>query len=508
MILRLDRESHTPIYLQIAQQIEALISEGTMKVGDRLPPSRALAARLGVHRTTASHAYAELEDHGVIQAHVGRGTFVAALPSTARKLSSTPHDPPPFSPLFWNSVLIDEVKKERLRSLLHDRPSEEFISFAYALPSPELLPVDDVKHCVDRVLRQEGRTLLQMGETLGYVPLREYLIGRLSAAGIQIKAEEILITNGCQQSLDLIRRALVAPGDTVLVENPTYPGALTVFDAQDVRCLGIPLGEKGLDLAALEDVLSRHSAKLLYVTPNFQNPTGSTLDLAARRQLLALAVKYRLPIVEDDIYGELRYDGSSLPSLKALDEKGVVIYLSSFSKVGFAGMRVGWIAASSLVIDRLSLFKQSSDIHTNVLAQATLCELSRQGMLDRFLKRARRLYAERRDRMLAAMQKYFPSGAMWSHPEGGMSIWVRLPLSLDATHILSRAVQEGVVFSPGVNFYLGTPRMNTLRLTFSTMEAARIDEGIKRLGSLLKKQLSRAKAQEARYEAVARTALV
>ena len=232
------------------------------------------------------------------------------------------------------------------------------------------------------------------------------------------------------------------------------------------------------------------------------------MDLAARRRLLDLALAYRVPMIEDDIYGELRYDGASLPSLKALDENGIVMYLGSFSKMGFPGLRVGWIAAPSIVIDRLSVAKQSSDLHTNLLAQAILCELSKHGLFAKHLKRVKRAYAERRNRMLEALEKYFPEEASWSHPQGGMSVWVTLPPALDATHILSLASREGIIFSPGVNFYLSSPQPNTMRLTFTTVEAARIEEGVKRLGSIVKKQLNHLRAQPARVELAARTALV
>lgn len=508
MILKLDHQSHTPLYLQITQQVKALIAEGTLKIGDQLPPSRELATTLGVHRTTVSNAYAELEADGVINSHVGRGTFVAAHPRTTRNVLDFVRERPTVSPLFWNALFVGEPGEDRLHNLLHLHHNKNVIGFAYALPSPELFPLDDIKRCVDRVLRREGNIVLQMGESIGYAPLREYLVGKLAAAGIHVKTDDILITNGCQQSLDLIRRVLVGRGDTVLIENPTYPGVFSVFDTEDTKCISVPVGDNGLDLGALEEVLSHHRAKLLYTAPTFHNPTGVTMDLAARRQLLDIAFKYRVPIVEDDIYGDLHYDGPSLPSLKALDENGVVIYLGSFSKMGFPGLRVGWIAAPSIVIDRLSVVKQSSDLHTNLLAQAALCELSKHGLLAKHLKRVRRAYAERRNRMLEALKKYFPEGASWSHPRGGMSVWVTLPSSLDATYILSLALQEGITFSPGVNFYLDSPRPNTMRLTFTMVEASKIEEGVKRLGAILKKQLHQVRTQPARIEPAARTALV
>jgi GntR family transcriptional regulator/MocR family aminotransferase len=508
MILHLDRQNHTPLYLQITSQVKALIAEGTLKVGAQLPPTRELASTLGVHRTTVNNAYAELEADGIIQSHVGRGTFVSANPRTIGSALALVRDRPSFSPLFWNALFVGGVEDERLHNLLHLHYTENVISFAYALPSPELFPLDDIKRCVDRVLRRDGRTVLQMGESIGYAPLREYLVGILAAAGIRVKRDEILITNGCQQSLDLIRRVLVGEGETVVLENPTYPGVFSVFDTKGIKCVSVPVGENGLDLNALEDVLSHRRVKLIYTVPTFHNPTGVTMDLAARRRLLDLALKYRVPIIEDDIYGELRYDGPALPSLKALDQNGVVIYLGSISKAGFPGLRVGWMAAPSIVVDRLSIVKQASDLHTNMLAQAALCELSKHGLLARHVKRVRRAYAERRHRLLEALAKHFPDEASWSHPEGGMSVWVTLPPSLDATHILSLAKQEGIIFSPGINFYLTSPQPNTMRLTFTTVTPTQIDEGIKRLGVILKRQLSLMRARPARMEPAARTALV
>jgi DNA-binding transcriptional MocR family regulator len=508
MILKLDRQSHTPLYLQITHQVKARVTEGTLKIGDQLPPSRELATTLGVHRTTVSNAYAELEADGIITSHVGRGTFVATYPRTSRTVAGFARERPSFSPLFWNALFVSELERDRLNNLLHLRQSENVISFAYALPSPELFPVDDIKRCVDRVLRRDGRIILQMGERIGYAPLREYLVGKLAAAGIRANANEILITSGSQQSLDLICRVLVGRGDTVLLENPTYPGALSVFDMKDVKCISIPVGDNGLDLNALEDVLSHHRAKLLYTAPTFHNPTSVTMDRAARQQVLDLAVKHRVPIVEDDIYADLRYDGPAVPSLKALDETGVVISLGSFSKVGFPGLRVGWIAAPGIVIDRLGVTKQSCDLHANLLGQAALCELSKHGLLAKHVKRIRRAYGERRNRMLDALEKYFPEGASWSHPQGGMSVWVTLPPALDALQILPLAMQAGIIFSPGANFYLNAPQPHTMRLTFTMVNGSKIEEGVKRLGAILKKQLGQLRSQPARVEPAARTALV
>ena len=488
--IELDKESTTPLYQQIVEQVKAYLAEGSLHIGDQLPPGRELAATLGVHRTTVINAYAELQSEGIIDSHVGRGTFVAAVPETP--VSRTPR--PSFTPMVWDSMFVTDPSQDRLHKLIDLQSRKDVISFACALPSPELFPLEDIRTCVNRVLRKEGQALLQIGDSFGYDPLREHLIGGLSHHGIQASMDEVLITNGCQQSLDLIRKILVQPGDTVLIENPTYPGALNVFSTRDVRCIGIPVGAEGIDLAALEHVLVHNQPKLLYTIPTFHNPTGSTLDLAGRRRLLQLASLYRVPVVEDDIYGELRYEGSPLPSLKALDDRGIVIYLNSVSKIGFPGMRVGWVVAHRAVIDRLRIARQSQDFHTNLISQAALCELSSSGLLTRHLKRVRKVYAERRNRLLSALERYFPEGTRWSRPAGGMNVWITLPRSIHASSILSEAAQLGVLFTPGEMFYGNSPQLNTMRLPFSMLDSARMEEGVKRIARVLKKHMSQTPA--------------
>ncbi len=508
MIIRLERKSHIPLFLQIVQQVKALIAEGVLNIGDKLPPTRELASNLKVHRNTVCNAYDELIADGVIASHVGRGTFVAAGVPVFSKPSAFARERTSFTPMLWDALFVGEASESALQHLLPNGHSDNAISFAYAHPIPELISVNQIKRCIDSVLKHDKRVILQFGESGGYYPLREALVSKMASFGIKTKTEEILITNGCQQSLALIRQVLVGSGDAVLIENPTYPGALSLFETQSVRCLGIPVNEDGVNITALEDMLSRHRVKLIYVTPTFHNPTGTTMDLTKRRRLLDLSLKYGIPIVEDDIYGDLRYEGEPLPPLKALDEHQSVIYTSSFSKVGFPGLRVGWVSAPKPVIARLQEAKQTADLHTNTLGQAIICELLRTGLMNKLLKRSRQAYAERRDRMLCALERYFPDSAKWNHPEGGMAIWVTLPAQIDAGNLLSLAMQEGVIFSPGSRFYFALPERNTMRLTFTLEDLEKIDEGVKRLGNVLKKMLIKARTQPRVYEPVRRAALV
>ncbi|HMX29947.1 MAG TPA: PLP-dependent aminotransferase family protein, partial [Blastocatellia bacterium] len=290
--------------------------------------------------------------------------------------------------------------------------------------------------------------------------------------------------------LDLLRQTLLQPGDEVVIENPTYPGALSLFSRSQYQCISVPVGAQGLDLDALEDVLRRRRPKLIYVVPTFQNPTGATMDLAARRRLIELAAQHRVPVVEDEIYRELRYEGAALPSLKSLDRYGVVIYLNSFSKVGFPGLRVGWVIAPRLLIAHLQALRQRSDFHGNLLAQAALADFARQGQFQKPLQRCRRHYAQRRDAMLTALQQYFPPETSWSQPEGGMALWLRLPEGVNADELLAQAQQQGIYFTPGPQFYASRAQADTLRLSFTMTTTSQIDAGIKVLGKLVKKQIS------------------
>ena len=246
-----------------------------------------------------------------------------------------------------------------------------------------------------------------------------------------------------------MRRVFVGPGDEVVLENPTYPGALSIFCGTGSKFISVPVTDKGMDLDALEDVLSRRRPKLIYTVPTYQNPTGATLDMLARHRLLGLAIKHRIPIIEDDIYSELRYDGPMLPSLKALDDHGVVISIGSFSKVGFPGLRVGWIVAPREVIGHLNVAKQHCDLHASLLTQAAVYEFSRHGHLQKHIKRVRRAYRQQRDAMLQALEKYFPAEAKWTRPAGGMAVWVTLPGMLNADEVLVHSAESGVIFSPG-----------------------------------------------------------
>ena len=506
MLLALQRDSHTPLYSQIVSEVRRMIADGALKVGDRLPANRELARTLGVNRNTVTTAYSELAADGLITARVGSGTYISGLPVPAPAFRVREQTAP--SPMSWESLLSVQSRDNWLQEISGYDGRREVTPLALALPSADLFPLDEFRRCVDRVLRRQGRVLLQLGTTSGYAPLQDYIASQLALSGIKVSPDEVLITNGCQQSLDLIRQILVEPGDEVALENPTYPGALSVFCGGSSKYFSVPVGDNGIDLNVLEDVLSQRRAKLIYVVPSFQNPTGTTMNPEARRRLLGIAERYRVPIIEDDIYRELRYDGPDVLPLKAFDEHGLVIYISSFSKVGFPGLRVGWIAAPRIVIDHLNRVKQRSDLHASLLAQAAIHEFAKRGLLAKHIKRVKKAYSQRRDTMLESLAKHFPDEASWNRPEGGMSVWVRLPDSLNSKQLLLEAVENGVTFISGDHFYASSPQQNLMRLSFTMAGPQSIEDAIKRLGNLMKSRLVKIKKQRAKHSTDGLRALV
>jgi 2-aminoadipate transaminase len=487
--VQLQPESHIPLYVQLRDQLRALVHSGELRPGDRIPASRELAVQLGVHRTTIANAYAELESEGLIEGHVGRGTFVLG---PGRELKITPPPAPAGNgAVRWESLYADERGEESLSRLLPAIP-ENAISFLANKPAEEFFPLEEFRICCNAVLRKEGKRILQLGSSDGYPALKRELAALLQAEGIRAQENQILITAGCQQSLDLICKAFLRPGDTVVMENPTYPGAIAIFSAARVRCLGVPietdarrLGYAGLDLGMLEATLQQNRVKLIVVTPDFQNPTGTTLPLAARRQLLELAARFQVPLVEDHIYARLGRGASRTASLKALDRAGVVIQIDSFSKVAFPGLRVGWCVAPANVIERLRLVKQATDLHTDQLAQAALAEFTRRGLLKRHLERMRKAYGSRLAALEEALERQMPEDVRWTRPEGGMCVWVALPAGFDASELLVHARERGVLFAPGRYFYFQNPQPNTLRLGFAALDERKIARGVAVLGEQL-----------------------
>ena len=510
--LHLQPESHVPLYIQLRDQIRALVHGGDLRPGERIPASRELATQLGVHRTTVANAYAELESEGLISGHVGRGTFIRGE-NVARKISAVPHSTSVEGSLRWESLFADERGEEILSRLTQAAPRGS-ISFVMARPAAEFFPIEELRKCSNAVWRREGTEILQFGPSDGYPPLKQALVAMLRSEGYEAGDENLLITDGCQQALDLVCKAFLRPGDTVLLENPAYPGALAVFTGARARILGVPVKTEsgpgmipGVDVSAIEAVLMQNRVKMMVLTPDFHNPTGTTLPVAERRRLLEIAARFQVPVIEDHIYARLSARGERVPSLKQLDRSNIVIQVDSFSKIAFPGMRVGWIVAPSNVIERLRLVKQSTDLHTGHLAQAILAEYVRRGLLGRHLERTRKAYSRRLAALEQALGRHMPSGTKWTRPEGGMCVWVELPPGFDSNELLIHTRERGVVFAPGRYFYFQNPQPNTLRLGFAGVAEREIARGIATLADVLRVEM-RKRQRGARRAEVPRVALV
>jgi len=498
-MLHLDRNSRTPLYLQIRNQLREMILDGTLSEGSRLPPERKMAAALGVNRSTVVNAYRELAADGLVEGHVGRGTIVRRPPLAPSSLPQRliAH------PLVWAEYFVPRPERERdplLRDLMALLTRSDVISFAAGIPAPELYPLDDFRQVMTHVLNAAGTALLQPCPVEGYYPLRQTIAQRMARRGATVRAENILIVTGSQQGLDLIARAFLGTGDEVVVEAPCYLGALQIFGAAGARLLGVPLDEEGMRMDVLENILLRYRPKLIYTLPTFQNPSGRTMSLRRRLQLLELARRHRVPIVEDDPYGELYYTSQAPSPLLASDQEGYIIYLSTFSKILFPGLRLGWVAAPRSVIERLSQIKQLADLHCSTLIQGAVHEFCQRGALDRHLGRVRDLYCQRRDAMLAALADVALPGLEWDEPQGGFNLWCRLPSGVRARQLMVEAARRNVALVPGEVFYPDDGGQEEMRLNFSCPPVAQIQEGVRRLGIALTALLKKRKRAEERYE--------
>ncbi len=402
--------------------------------------------------------------------------------------------------LDWSARFARRTRRmtsSAVRELLKVTERPEVISFAGGLPAPEAFPVEEVAEAAARILRDAGPRALQYGPTEGYGPLREWVADQMRAAGVPLATDQVLITTGSQQTLDLLGKVFVDMGDKVLVESPTYLAALQAWNLYGARYLVAPTDQDGMRTGDLEPLLARHP-KLTYCLPNFQNPSGVTLSAPRRAQLVELTGAHDLVVVEDDPYRELRFEGEHLSRLIALDAarredvggyQGGVIYTSTFSKVLSPGLRVGYVVGAREAIARLAQAKQSSDLHTATLNQMLVYELATSGVLARNVQFVAGLYRERRDAMLAALRDYFPESVTWTHPAGGMFLWVTLPPALDAADLLEEAIAHEVAFVPGAAFHPNGGGANTLRLNFSHSSPERIREGIARLGRAIRARL-------------------
>jgi len=409
----------------------------------------------------------------------------------------------------WNhryAQRMHNMGSSLLRELLKLTQDTEIISFAGGLPAPEVFPVEAFKEASSKVLQEQGHRALQYGASEGYFPLRQWIVEHMARYGIKARVENVLITSGSQQALDLIGKVMINPGDLILTELPTYLGALQAWRAYQAEFTSIPVDEDGIRTDLLEEALCS-GPKFMYILPNFQNPAGVTLSLERRKFLVDIADVYGIPIIEDDPYGELRYEGDHVTPLVVLDSqklsrqtdngnvqgflRGNVIYISTFSKTLAPGLRLAWIVAPADVINHCVIAKQGMDLHTSTFVQMTAYELIKDGFLRDHVRHIREVYGYRRNVMLDALERYFPEGTTWTKPNGGLFLWVTLPEGVDTLALMPTALENKVAYVPGSAFYAAEGLPNTFRLNFSNATPEQIEIGIKRLGGVLEEELAR-----------------
>ena len=455
-----------PLYGHLVSLFESAIARGELPSGARLPPERELASRLQISRTTVVSAYRELESKGLLRGYVGRGTFVCAVPE------------PSGTPFAWRGKIAAAALRSSdstMRDALRHASDTRMLSLAAGEPAIDCFPTEAFQRAIDHVLTRDAQSAWRHGPTEGQPVLRKAIAERF-----RVPVESVLILAGAQQGLDLLTRCLIDPGDAVIIDRPGYLGAIQSFHAAGAKLIGWDVLHGDID--ELEDALVRYRPKLIYTNPTFQNPTGITMPIRTRRELLKLAERYRVPIVEDGTYRELAFGDAPPPSLHEIDTQNLVIHLNSFSKVLAPGLRLGWLSATPSIVDQIALIKQRLDPHTQNLVQFAMTRLLADGSFDAHLKKLRAEHARRCAMMLAAMQKHIPAGSIRVvRPQGGLYLWCRLSAGASASVLLDHAVSNGVAFLPGHAFYADPAGESELRLCFSSVLPSSIDEAIRKL---------------------------
>lgn len=493
MVFELDKENGIPLYLQIESRITDRIRGGMLRPGDKLPATRELSRLLRVHRNTVVQAYQELEVKGWVHMEIGSGTYV----NTYVPVRNTTEPPPArqfsFDGLYSSYWAQAETSAfQEMDDLIRScQKPEGMISFSSVVPDKQLFPLREFQNCAYHAIQRYGVDVLEMGNTRGFEPFLRYLPTFLMRRGMQVAPDQVVVVNGIQQGIDMIARLFVNPGDTVIVEETTYRGALRVLNALGAEVIGIPVDRDGMRVDALETVLERKRPKMIYVIPTFQNPTGSVMPIERRRRLLELAQQYRVPIVEDQFANELRLEGVDPLPLYAMDTNGIVIALGSFSKILFHGIRLGWVVSRSAeFITRLANVKRIADWQSNYLIQAAILEFCERGFFDKYLKKKLKTLKERSDVMSQSLAESMPPEAVVHRSQGGLFHWVEFPMRFNATEVLRETRKRGVLFTPRRFFAVHADRDNGMRLGFVSHEPEQIVQGIRVIGQLAGQALS------------------
>jgi DNA-binding transcriptional MocR family regulator len=462
--------STRPVYRHLVRALERGISKGTLAPGERLPAERQLAVALGISRATVVAAYRELESRGLVKGYVGRGTFVSAAPDAAG------------APFAWRGKVASAALRSSdsvIRELVRDSINPKLISLAAGIPAIDRFPAAAFQRALDKVLQRDGHAIWGHGAAEGQSVLREVIARRVGC-----QADNVLVIAGAQQGLDLLARCLIDPGDTVVVDRPGYVGAIQTFRAAGARLVGWDIVRHDVD--ELEDHLLRYRPKLIYTNPTFHNPTGWTMPIRVRRDLLALATRLRVPIIEDDMYRGLHFNQAPPPSLHSLDTQSVVIYLSGFSKVLAPGLRLGYLFAARPIVEQLAIIRQRVDLHNQNITQFVVADLIENGTFDTHVAQLRTEHRRRRDALASALERHGAANLLrWTLPDGGLYFWCRLGGRLQASQVFAHAIAESLSFVRGETFYVDQAGERQLRLCFSTVPPARADEAARRLGRAL-----------------------
>jgi len=476
LTIALNKNGLEPLYQQLTHAIREQIIQGILAPGTRLPPSRDLADSLGISRISVVAAYTELQNAGLIGAHRGRGTYVL-------EPDESPHRPDPRA---LPSVAANPIAQTMTR--VAGRPG--IIAFSGGSPSEEFLPVAALRRSIEAVLDRDGAAAVAYEETEGYPPLRSAVSDYMTSLGIRCTPDQVLITGGCQQALDLAVQALLNAGDVLLTTNPTYLGILDIARIRRVGVVGVPMDDQGIRVETLEAIIEEHRPRLIYLAVTHHNPTGTVLPQHRRRKLLHIAAAAGIPILEDGVYQELTYGAEPPLPLKALDDEigtGMVIHASGFSKIVLPGTRIGYLITKGQYWERALQVKQAADICTPGLNQRAMHHFLQSGALVGHLNRVRRACRERRDAALSAAQRYLPSGTRWSEPSGGVYLWLELPHDgPTAAELYVCAIQHGVAFAIGAMFYTDVSEPDSayrLRLNFAAQPPDQIEEGMRRIAA-------------------------
>ncbi len=496
--LAVDPASGLPAYRQIADQLRRSIESGGRAPGERLPAIRALATELGVHRDTVALAYESLAEAGWVEARVGAGTFVrSTVASWAEaagqgegRLGRASDEAAPASPREVDLALSPQV--ERLITLENSRPryapGPDTISLHRLIPDPRFYPIDAFRECVDAAMREEGAELFSYASPEGDLELRRAMSERFGLFGIRHAPEEHVLCHGASQGISLALRLFTQPGDQVAVEVPTYANVLGAFAGLGLTPAPIAMDEQGADPDALDRILAKPEVKAFYTIPSFHNPLGTTTSLERRREMLAIAERHGVPIIEDGFELDLRFQGQEIPPLAALDEAGIVVLLFSFSKSLFPGVRVGSLSARGRTLEGLVALKHATDLSDAMLLQAGLARFVRSGEYDRHLSRIRKVLRARHRALDEALAREMPEGTTWTRPDGGYQLWVELPGEVDTRDMLADAARAGVLYSPGTHFMPDARPSNALRLTVACADEEEIARGIAALGDVARQR--------------------